>query len=94
MSIFRKIYNTALWLLLRSGFWSTTSWFKEIKQLHEPWNYGARDARAFYVFAVFKNLKSSFSDGNMPEHALDNIIQNATKMVKIIPLMAKKMIKL
>ena len=66
----RKIYNTALWLLLRSGFWSTTSWFKEIKQLHEPWNYGARDARAFYVFAVFKNLKSSFSDGNMPEHAL------------------------
>ena len=53
VSIFRKIYNAALWLLLRSCFWSTTSWFGEIKQLHDPWNYGARDARAFYVFCSF-----------------------------------------
>ena len=45
-------------------------------------NYGARDARAFYVFfSVFKNLKSSFSDDNMPEHALDIFIENVTKMV-------------
>ena len=29
------------------------SWFGDIKQLHEPWNYGARDARAFYVFRSF-----------------------------------------
>ena len=36
-----------------SCFWSTTSFFGEIKQLHEPWNYGARDARAFYVFRSF-----------------------------------------
>ena len=34
-----------------------------------------------YVFAVFKNLKSSFSEDNMPEHALDVFIENATKMV-------------
>ena len=25
----------------------------EIKQLHDPCNYGARDARAFYVFCSF-----------------------------------------
>ena len=50
--------------------------------LHDPWNYGARDARAFFMFlAVFKNLKSSFSEYNMPEHALDIFIENATKMV-------------
>ena len=40
-------------------------------------------------FAVFKNLKSSFSEDNMPEHALDIYIENATKMVKVIPLNAK-----
>ena len=33
------------------------------------------------LFAVFKNLKSSFSVDNMPEHALDIFIENATKMV-------------
>ena len=33
------------------------------------------------LFAVFKNLKSSFSEDNMPEHALDIFIENATKMV-------------
>ena len=32
-------------------------------------------------FAVFKNLKSSFSEDNMPRHALDIFIKNATKMV-------------
>ena len=35
----------------------------------------ARGERAFYVFAVFKNLKSSFSEDNMPEHALDTFIE-------------------
>ena len=34
----------------------------------------------FMLFAVFNNLKSSFSEDNMPEHALIIIIQNATKM--------------
>ena len=43
----------------------------------------------FMVFAVFKNLKSLFSEDNMPEHALDIIIQNATKMLQVIPLSAK-----
>ena len=53
-----------------------------MKQLYEPWNYNARDARAFYVFrSFFKNLKSSFSEDNMPGHALDIFIENATKMV-------------
>ena len=51
VSIFQKIYNTALWLLLRSCFWSTTSWFGEIKQLHEPWSYGAH--AFYYVFLSF-----------------------------------------
>ena len=41
------------------------------------------------VFAVFKKLKSSFSEDNMPEHALDICIENATKMVKVISLNAK-----
>ena len=76
--MFRKIYNTALWLLLCLCFWSTTSWFGEMKQLHEHWNYGARDTRAFYVFRSFQ---SSFSEDNMPEHVLDIFIENATKMV-------------
>ena len=31
-------------------FLSTTGWFEEIKQFHEPLNYGACDAHAFYVF--------------------------------------------
>ena len=29
----------------------------QIKQLHEPWNYGARYARAFYVFRSFKEFE-------------------------------------
>ena len=43
----------------------------------------------FVFFAVFKNLKSSFSEDNMPEHALDIFIKNANKMVMVIPLNAK-----
>ena len=43
----------------------------------------------FMVFAVFMNLKLSFLEDNMPEHALDIFIENATKMVKVIPLNAK-----
>ena len=35
----------------------------------------------FMFFADFKNLKSWFSEDNMPEHALDIFIENATKMV-------------
>ena len=35
----------------------------------------------FMFFAVFKNLKSSFSEDKMPEHDLDIFIENATKMV-------------
>ena len=35
----------------------------------------------FMFFEVFKNLKPSFSEDNMPEHALDIFLENATKMV-------------
>ena len=35
----------------------------------------------FIFFAVFKHLKSSFSEDNIPEHAQDIFIENATKMV-------------
>ena len=43
----------------------------------------------FMFLAVFKNLKSSFSEDNMPEHALDILIEIATKMIWVIPLNAK-----
>ena len=43
----------------------------------------------FMFFTVFKNLKSLFSENNMPGHALDIFIENATKMVKVIPLNVK-----
>ena len=43
----------------------------------------------FMFFAVYKNLKPSFSENNMPGHALDIGIGNATKMVWVIPLNAK-----
>ena len=39
--------------------------------------------------AVFKNLKLSFSEDNMPVHALDVFVENATKMVRSIPFNAK-----
>ena len=35
----------------------------------------------FMFFAVFKNLKSPFSEDNRSVHALDIFIENATKMV-------------
>ena len=35
----------------------------------------------FLFFAVFKNLKPSFSEDNRPGHALYIFIENATKMV-------------
>ena len=35
----------------------------------------------FMFFADFKNLKSLFLEDNMPGHALDIFIENATKMV-------------
>ena len=35
----------------------------------------------FMFFAVYKNLKPSFSENNMPGHALDIGIGNVTKMV-------------
>ena len=34
----------------------------------------------FKFFAVLKIWKSSFSEDNMPEHALDIFIEKATKM--------------
>ena len=34
-----------------------------------------------FFFAVLNNLKSSFSEDNMPVHALHVFIENATKMV-------------
>ena len=40
----------------------------------------------FVFLALFKNLKSSFSEDNMPGHALDIFIENATKMVWVVPL--------
>ena len=43
----------------------------------------------FMFFAVLKNLKSSVSEDNMQGHALDIFIENATKMVLVIPLNAK-----
>ena len=48
----------------------------------------------FMFFVVLKNLKSSFSKDNVPEHALDIFIENATKMVWVIPFNAKKENKL
>ena len=34
-------------------FWSTADWFREKNQFYEPWNYGARDARAVCAFRSF-----------------------------------------
>ena len=42
----------------------------------------------FMFFAAFKNLKSTFSE-NVPGHALIIFIENATKMVQVIPLNVK-----
>ena len=35
----------------------------------------------FMFFTVFKNWKSSFSEDNMPGHALDIFIENTIKIV-------------
>ena len=43
----------------------------------------------FMFFTAFKNLKSSWSEYNMQGHALDIFIENANKMVWVIPLNAK-----
>ena len=43
----------------------------------------------FMFFPVLKNLKSSFSVNNVPEHALGIFIENSTKMVWVIQLNAK-----
>ena len=43
----------------------------------------------FMFLAVLKNLKSLFSEDNMPEHAQDIFIENATKMVWVILLNTK-----
>ena len=43
----------------------------------------------FMFFAVFKNLRSSFSEDNMQGHSLDIGIENATTMVEVIPLNVK-----
>ena len=42
----------------------------------------------FMFFTVLKNLKSSFSEDNVPDHAQDIYIENATKIVWAIPLNA------
>ena len=44
----------------------------------------------FMFFIVLKNLKSSFSENNVPEHALDISIENATKMVWVTPIKREK----
>ena len=35
----------------------------------------------FIFFAICKNMKSLFSEDNIPVHALDVFIENPTKMV-------------
>ena len=44
----------------------------------------------FMFFAVFKNLKSPFSEDDMPEYVLDIFIENATKMVLGYPIKREK----
>ena len=43
----------------------------------------------FLFIVAFNNLKSTFSEDNMPVHALDVFIENATKMV-YYPIKHKK----
>ena len=42
----------------------------------------------FMFFAVFKSLKSSFSADNMPVHALDVFIENATRVAQSVTCLA------
>ena len=48
----------------------------------------------FMFFAVLKNLQSLFLEDNVSDYALDIVIENATKMVWVIPLNVKTEIKL
>ena len=48
----------------------------------------------FMFFAIFKNLKSSFSLDNMPEHAQDISIENEPKWFRLSHLTRKMRIKL
>ena len=48
----------------------------------------------FMFLPVLKNLKSAVLEDNVPDYALDIFIENATKMVCVIPLNAKMEIKL
>ena len=83
------MYNTVLWPLLRSCFWLTTDLFGEIKQFQSPGSMVHVMHMLFKFFAVFKNSKSSFSEDNMPVHALDVFIEKATIMLSIITLNTK-----
>ena len=56
-------------------------WSDNIKTVLGALEYGARYASAFMHFVIFliKNSKSPFSVDNMPVHALDVFIENATE---------------
>ena len=45
----------------------------------------------YMFFRSFKNLKSSFSEDNMPVHALEVLIENITKNGLNDPIKHKKM---
>ena len=61
------LVNDKLVLRDKNSYWSPgTTCMVHVMHMH------------FMLFAVFKNLKSSFSVDNMPEHALDIFIENAT----------------
>ena len=56
-------------------FYVHVSGFGEVKQFHEPWNLVVHVLHMLFVFfAALKNLKSSFSEDNMPVHVLDIFI--------------------
>ena len=55
---------------------------EQLEQLHERWNYSARDARIFIFSAFFLlNLKPSFTDDIMALRVPDVFIENANKMI-------------
>ena len=53
------------------------------KKLHDPWNYMPVMHVHFMFFAVFNNLKSSFSEDYMTEHALDIFIETPQKWLRL-----------
>ena len=75
------MYNTALWLLLRFVSGQRHDSLERLNSYTRPGTMVHAMYVHFMFFAVFKNLKSSFSEDNMPEHAKDIFIENATKMV-------------